>query len=259
MNDNEYASFEERAYVNPTLSRDEQLSFVDTLRETMGRNTAQINADTYALGSQLPSNLGGLSGAEDTFVARYQTPQLNQTAADLRTAAQQTALNQALTNLQDAYAKRYNDAIQAYQKQASSSSGSNSNTGGNTTSDTLNINTNSGESNDLAVRLNEAVQNEFNSTNQEQFNEVMENVNKLQQSGQYQSQNSVGFSYGPDGQTQYGIIYRDVFGNITGVSTPTAEYQGQNAINWLRQQAATGNLKNSAGQTMTDFNVLFVS
>lgn len=118
MENDVFNEFEERVYLDPTQSRNEQLSFIDTLRETQANNTAQINADTYALGSQLPSNLGGLRGAEDTFVARYQTPQINQTVANLRLAAQQSALNTALSNLQNAYKKRYNDAMFNYQKRA---------------------------------------------------------------------------------------------------------------------------------------------
>lgn len=127
MNENEFSEFEERYYVSPTVSRDSQLEFIDTLRETQAKNTAQINADTYALGSQLPSNLGGLSGAEDTFVARYQTPQTNQTVANLRLAAQQSALNTALSNLQNAYKKRYDDAVLNYQKRAATTSNTNNN------------------------------------------------------------------------------------------------------------------------------------
>lgn len=126
MNDETF-NFEERIYTNPTTSRDEQLEFLDTLRETQGRNTAQIQADTYALGTQLPTQLGGLSGAEQTFQARYQTPQTQQTVADLRTAAQQSALNQALSNLQSAYKKRYNDAMLNYQKRAAASNYNNNN------------------------------------------------------------------------------------------------------------------------------------
>lgn len=132
MNDEEIFNFEDRTYLTPTKSRDEQTQFIDTLRETMGNKTAQINADTYALGTQVPSNLGGLSGAEGTFTARYQTPQLNQTAADLRTAAQQTALNQALSNLQNAWKKRYNDAVLNYQKRAATPATSGDKTTGNT-------------------------------------------------------------------------------------------------------------------------------
>lgn len=128
MNEDEIYSFEDRTYLNPTTSRDEQLSFIDTLRETQAKNTAQIRTDTYNLGSPLPSNLGGLSGAEDTFIARYQTPQTEQTVADLRTAAQQSALNQALTNLQTAYKKRYNDAVLDYQKRSATPSNTTPNT-----------------------------------------------------------------------------------------------------------------------------------
>lgn len=128
MNENDdFYKFEDRAYLSPTLSRDEQLQFVDTLRETMADKSAQVSADTYALGSQLPSNLGGLSGAEATFEARYRTPQLEQSAANLRLAAQQSALNTALTNLQNAYKKRYQDAMLAYQKRAATPSTTNNN------------------------------------------------------------------------------------------------------------------------------------
>lgn len=128
MNENEETfSFEDRTYLSPTTSRDEQLSFIDTLRNTQAQNTAQINADTYALGSQLPSNLGGLSGAEETFAARYQRPQTEATVADLRTAAQQSALNQALANLRSAWKKRYNDAVLNYQRRAATPSNNNGN------------------------------------------------------------------------------------------------------------------------------------
>lgn len=123
----EFSMFEDRAYANPSLSRDERLQFIDTLRDTQTANTQQINADTYALGSQLPSNLGGLSGAENTFIARYQTPQTNQAVANLRLAAQQSALNTALSNLQNAYKKRYNDAILNYQKRAATETTTNNN------------------------------------------------------------------------------------------------------------------------------------
>lgn len=129
MNENEFVEFEGRTYLDPTVSRDASLSFIDTLRETQANNTAQINADTYALGSQLPSNLGGLSGAEETFAARYQRPQAETTIASLRTAAQQSALNQALSNLQNAYKQRYNDAVMNYQKRAASTTTSSSSPG----------------------------------------------------------------------------------------------------------------------------------
>lgn len=129
MNENEFSTFEGRAYLNPTTSRDERLQFIDTLHEVQNKNNQEIISDTYALGSQLPSNMGGLSGAESEFIAKYQTPQTNQTVANLRAAAQQSALNTALSNLQNAYKKRYNDAMLAYQRRSSSSSGSSSPSG----------------------------------------------------------------------------------------------------------------------------------
>lgn len=121
MNENETISFEDRVYANPTTSRDEQVDFIETLRETMGNNLNQINQGTYNLGSQLPSNLGGLSGTGETFETRYQRPQVGATAAQLRSTAQASALNTALSNLQNVYKKRYNDAMLKYQRRAASS------------------------------------------------------------------------------------------------------------------------------------------
>lgn len=256
MNENEFATFEERNYLSPTVSRDEQLQFVDTLRDTMSKNQAQISADTYALGSQLPSNLGGLGGASETFTARYQTPYVQQTAADLRKAAQQTALNQALTNYQNAWKKRYNDAMMKYQQRAAAaSSGGGGGTGGDEQQG-FQFNTNSGSSTDLGVRYG---QNDYDS-GAEQFNKAAAEAAKQQQSGNFNTANSVAFSYvDANGNTVHGVIYRDTFGNITGVSTPSAEYNAQNGKNFLMEHARKGTLKNSAGQTMTDFNVLFAS
>ena len=118
MQDNEFFEFEDRQYLRPETSRDERLSFIDTLRQTQQANTAQVNADTYALGSQVPSNLGGLGGAQGTFAARYQTPQTNATVAQLREAAQAQALNTAMGNLTDAWKKRYQDAINNYRRRS---------------------------------------------------------------------------------------------------------------------------------------------
>lgn len=113
MNDGTTYEFETRDYVNPTVSRDEQLEFIDRLRQASDENVARINANTKALGSDLPSNLGGLTGAEATFEARYVTPQTNNIVANLRSVAQQTALTQALSNIQAEEKQRYNDAYRA--------------------------------------------------------------------------------------------------------------------------------------------------
>lgn len=112
----EYTEVEGRAYVNPQVSLDETTDFIQNLRDTQGQNTQQIISDTQALGTEVPSNLGGLTGAESYFTSRYQTPQTAALVADLRSTAQAKALNDALANEQAMWKKRYNDAYRAYQK-----------------------------------------------------------------------------------------------------------------------------------------------
>lgn len=255
MNENEIVSFEDRTYLNPTTSRDEQLGFIETLRDTMGQKSAQVNADTYALGSQLPSNLGGLSGAEETFEARYRTPQLNQSAANLRLAAQQSALNTALSNLQNAYKNRYNQAMLNYQKRAATPSTTNPTDP--TKTPELGITTNTGTAEDLGVRENEDARNEFNNTNQAQYNDVMTKITQLQNSGNYNTTNSVPFMYYVNNQPVYGIIYRDKLNKITGVSSPTADYNLTAGQNFLNELATNGNFYNANGQKLNNINALF--
>lgn len=119
--------FEGTQYINPTTSRDEQLGFIDNLRAVQNQNNEQIKQDTYNLGTQTTSNLGGLTGAEGKWKAEYQTPQINYTIDNLKSVAQQSALNTALSNLQNAWQNRYNQAQRAYVARQ------NSNTPGNTT------------------------------------------------------------------------------------------------------------------------------
>ena len=116
MDPSEYFDFEDRRYVNPTLSRDEQLGFVNTLRDTVGRNTDQINAQTQALGSNLPSTQGGLTGANSYFSQRYQTTPVEAQVNSLRATAQAKALNDLMTNYQNQAQNRYNQAYRNYQR-----------------------------------------------------------------------------------------------------------------------------------------------
>lgn len=116
LNDNEFTEVEGRSYVNPQVALDESNTFIDNLRSTQQTNNQQIQTDTYNLGTEVPSNLGGLTGGEGYFTARYQTPQTVSAVANLRAAAQATALNQALQNEQEMWKKRYNDAYRSYQK-----------------------------------------------------------------------------------------------------------------------------------------------
>lgn len=113
---NEYNEFESRAYVEPSLQPAQTETFIDKLRETQGAHGQEITAQTEALGTTTPSNLGGLTGAGSYFSSRYQTPRTNALAQNLRTTAQATALNEALANEQAIWKKRYNEAYREYQK-----------------------------------------------------------------------------------------------------------------------------------------------
>lgn len=113
--DNEYTEVESKAYLNPQLQVDETNAFIDNLRQSQLENNAEIAAQTRALGTDVPSNLGGLIGGEGYFTSRYQTPQTNSLVQNLRTAAQAQALNQALANEQEMWKNRYQQAYRNYQ------------------------------------------------------------------------------------------------------------------------------------------------
>lgn len=115
----------DRRYVNPQVSLNEQNAFIDNLRNTQGQDTAQIRQDTYNLGTAVPSNLGGLAGGSNYFKSRYQTPQTNSMVADLRAAAQSQALSTLLNNEIGKAKKRYSDAYRAAKKRANNISNGN--------------------------------------------------------------------------------------------------------------------------------------
>ncbi len=118
MEDDTLIEIEGRTYVNPTKSRDEQLAFIDTLRDVQAQNTAEINQNTYNLGSPVSSNVGGLGGSEALWEAQYQTPQVDAQVANLRAVADETARNQMLQNLSDVVQNRYKQAQRAYATRA---------------------------------------------------------------------------------------------------------------------------------------------
>lgn len=120
MNSDEFYEYEDRAYINPTLSSGEQEAFIDNLRNIQGQNNAQIAQQTYNLGTDVPSNLGGLGGGESYFMSRYQTPQVNEMVATLKSAAQAQALNDVMSNYQSQLKQRYNNAYRRAQKRARS-------------------------------------------------------------------------------------------------------------------------------------------
>lgn len=117
---NETTEVESRYYLNPQVALDEATSFIDNLRATQQQNNAQIGRDTYNLGTEVSSNLGGLGTNTPAnmgyFTSRYQVPQTASAVANLRATAQAAALNQALENEQAIWKKRYQDAYRAYQK-----------------------------------------------------------------------------------------------------------------------------------------------
>lgn len=120
MNTDETYELEDRVYVNPTQSRDEQLQFVENLRDVQAQNNQQIAADTYALGTQVPTNLGGLTSgagnADSYWMSRYQTPQIQSAVANLQATAQADALSKIMAQDEAQYQNRANQAYRNYQK-----------------------------------------------------------------------------------------------------------------------------------------------
>ena len=116
MNDNEYTTVEDRQYINPQIGLSESQTFIDNLRAAQEAENAKIASDTHALGTDVPSRMGGLGGSESTFVGRYQTPQVNKMVSDLKSVAQAQALNEQLNNLLAQEKERYNQAYRAYKR-----------------------------------------------------------------------------------------------------------------------------------------------
>lgn len=119
MNDETY-ELENRTYINPETSMNEQNAFIDKLRQTGQSDLAKISRDTYNLGTPVPSVQGGLSGSGSVWASRYSTPQTNALVSQLRNTAQASALNTALNNLQQQYKEAYNQAYRRAQKRAAS-------------------------------------------------------------------------------------------------------------------------------------------
>lgn len=120
MNLEDYAYNEDgRWYVNPQVSLDEQNAFIDNYRNVEAQNNAEITQQTSGLGTQVPSQLGNLVGGGSYFRSRYQTPQTNQTIADLRATAQAAALQTALQNEIAKKQKQYKDAYRAASERGS--------------------------------------------------------------------------------------------------------------------------------------------
>lgn len=153
--ENEYYSFENRNYINPQVSLDEQNRFIDNLRNVQAQKNQQIATQTYNLGSALPSNLGGLIGGGGYWKSRYQTPQTNTLVNDLRTAAQSKALSDVLANEQAKMQKRYNAAYRASQIRGSNGGG------GNNEKDPENIDENEGSTAEVDIKNDPIILNMY--------------------------------------------------------------------------------------------------
>lgn len=116
----EYVEAEGRYYLNPQLQVDEASEFITNLRNTQQAQNAEISQQAQNLGTDISTSLGGLTGAEGYWTSRYQTPQTNQLVQDLRTAAQASALEQALQNEQAIWKQRYQNAYKAAQRRTAS-------------------------------------------------------------------------------------------------------------------------------------------
>lgn len=116
--DNEVTEVEGRKYLNPNLVVDETNTFIDRLRNTQQANMQQTATQTQRLGTDVPSNLGGLTGAGSYWSSRYVTPQTSSAVSNLRAAAQAQALNQALANEEARWKQKYNNAYRAQQRSA---------------------------------------------------------------------------------------------------------------------------------------------
>lgn len=133
----------DRRYVKPEISLNEQNAFIDNLRDTQAQGAAEIRQDTYNLGTAVPSSLGGLGGGSSYFTSRYQTPQMNSLVSGLRATAQSKALSDAMQNEIGKMKKLYNDAYRAAKKREAANAGSGGNNG--STGNGVNVNTNVGD------------------------------------------------------------------------------------------------------------------
>ena len=151
---NENTVVENRRYLNPNLVVDETNTFIDNLRNTQQGNMEQISTQTERLGTDIPSVQGGLTGSGSYWSSRYVTPQTASVVSNLRSAAQASALNQALANEEAMWKKRYQDAYNSYQKRAWSNSKSGSSDYSSLLKK-LGIDVNEGESGDGTVSEND--------------------------------------------------------------------------------------------------------
>lgn len=241
--DNEFYTFEDRNYINPQVSLNEQNAFVDNLRNVQKTNNDQINMQTYNLGTAVPSSVGGLTGANSYFSSRYQTPQMNSLAANLRATAQAKALNDVLANEQAKMQKRYNDAYHSSQVRGSNSNrnGGNGNNGDGEVEKNV-VDTPQGSSQSVGdVEVKNDTGSPFAGNNQKQI------------------------SYQLNGRTYYATIYENPGftsqDRTSWISVTTPEwpylkhFKGQSGLDYLKSVVSNGGkIFNSKGEEVSPEN-----
>lgn len=247
--ENEYKEFENRVYVNPQTTVDETNAFIDNLRSTQTKNNQEINTQTQNLGTEIASNLGGLTGGEGYFTSRYQTPQTNSVAENLRATAQAKALNDVLSNEEEMWKKRYNDAYREYQKRVydnSNGGGGGGNTGGST----------GDPASDGEVETNVSTTEQGHDQDAEYTD-----YDHSSWSDFVAGKGEETISYTKDGRTYFANVYR-----VTGldpnrqIKVETSEgntYTGQAALNYLNGIVSGGGKIYSAdGQEISPYRAL---
>lgn len=125
MNENEYYEEEGRYYANPQLGLDETSQFLESFEAARQRENDRIAQETHALGTDVPSSMGGLSGSGGVWRQRYQNPQVAKMITDLDAEMQGQALSTALSNDLGKWQERYNQAKRAYNKRQKKSNTTN--------------------------------------------------------------------------------------------------------------------------------------
>lgn len=234
---------ESRFYVNPQTSLDEQTEFINTLRDIQAQNTAEINQNTYNLGSPVTSNIGGLTGSEGLWQAQYQTPQTQATVAGLKATMQQQALNTELQNRQNFWKNRYNQAQRRYNRAASTYPKNPTNP---SEGDGLGIDTNTPTpAGDLTLEVAPVSVGETQQ-NQAAFENALANTVN---SGNKATAGSQGLTYKQGDTTYYVTLYRDNLGKLQGGTlntasggrlVPVADYNVTGIGNLLNQIGRSG-------------------
>lgn len=240
---NEYTEVEGRLYANPQIGIDETNTFIDNLRAVQGQQNQEITQQTQRLGTDIPTNLGGLTGAESYFTSRYQVPQTNANIANLRATAQAAALNEVLANEQAMWKKRYQDAYKNYQKRQYYKSTSGGTTGGTTGTVEGGVNETISDANDKIVG---SVEPSYSPIGSGDFSYTS---NGISTSGSLLPQNSgsslptTSNSLLPTGSVN---IQRDKFGDITSLTYNGKTFTGDAAkqrYNWLQSTGTIGGRK----------------